>query len=45
MGAAGIELVQSPTFALDLHFRVGHGFYAPDPDATNWALMAGFTWY
>jgi Outer membrane protein beta-barrel domain len=45
MGAVGIELVQSPIFALDLHLRVGHGFYSPDPDATNWALMVGFTWF
>jgi len=45
MGAAGIELLQASAFALDIHFRVGHGFYSPAPDATNLALMVGFTWF
>lgn len=45
MGAAGVEVVQSSWFALDLQGRVGHGFYSPAADATNYALMVGFNWY
>jgi hypothetical protein len=45
MGAAGIEIVQSPWFAVDLQLRLGHVTYSVNPDYTNWAAMVGFNWY
>jgi len=45
LGAAGVEVLQSSIFALDLQFRVGHGSYSTGPGITNYAFMAGFNWY
>jgi hypothetical protein len=45
MGAAGLEVVQSSTFALDLQLRLGHGFFSQGGDVNNVALMVGFNWY
>jgi hypothetical protein len=46
-GAAGLELIQSYNFALDLQLRIGNGFYSQTQggDAQNYALMVGFNWY
>ena len=44
MGAAGVEVVQSYNFALDLQVRAGHGFYSGG-DLNNLAFMVGFNWY
>jgi hypothetical protein len=45
MGAAGVEVVQTPFFAFDLQLRVGHASYSGVNDFNNWALMVGFNWY
>jgi Outer membrane protein beta-barrel domain len=45
MGAAGIEILQSSNFALDLQLRVGHGFYNVDGDATSTSFLIGVNWY
>jgi hypothetical protein len=45
LAAVGVEIVQSYNFALDLHFRLGHGFYDTGPDVNNFALMIGVNWY
>jgi hypothetical protein len=44
-GAAGIELLQSYNFALDLQFRAGNGFYSVGGSAQNFAIMLGLNWY
>lgn len=44
-GGAGIELVQSHNFALDLQLRLGRGFYSEGGDVNSFALMVGFNWY
>jgi hypothetical protein len=43
-GAAGVEILQSYNFALDIQARVGNGFYSGG-SAQNYALMVGFNWY
>jgi hypothetical protein len=47
-GAAGVEVLQSYNFALDIQARIGNGFYSQDGSsfsAQNYALMVGFNWY
>lgn len=44
MGAAGIEVLQSYNWALDLQVRAGHAFYSGG-DLNNLAFMVGFNWY
>jgi hypothetical protein len=46
-GAAGVEVLQSYNFALDIQLRVGNGFYdrSQGGNAQNYALMVGFNWY
>jgi hypothetical protein len=45
MVAGGVELVQSYNFALDLHLRLGHGFYSQGGDVNTVGLMIGVNWY
>jgi hypothetical protein len=47
MGAAGVELVQSGPFALDLQGRIGHTFFTQQDGGaiTQYAFMVGFNWY
>jgi hypothetical protein len=45
MGAGGVEVLQSYNFALDLQFRVGHGFYTQGGDVNNFTFMVGANWY
>jgi hypothetical protein len=50
MLAAGLEIVQSYNFALDLQLRYGNAFYTPrssggDGDANEFGFMVGFNWY
>jgi len=45
LGAIGIEVVQAYNFALDLQFRLGHGFYDTGPDVSNIGFMVGVNWY
>ncbi len=52
MLAAGIEVVQTYNFALDLQLRYGNVLYSPadnggagDGDTNMFALMVGFNWY
>lgn len=50
MLAAGIEIVQSYNFALDLQLRYGNVAYASrssggDGDANQFGVMVGFNWY
>jgi hypothetical protein len=47
-GAAGVEVLQSYNFALDIQLRLANGFYSQGGDsfsAQNFALMVGFNWY
>ena len=47
-GAAGVEVMQSYNFALDIQLRVGNGFYSDDFgsfSAQNYGLLVGFNWY
>jgi hypothetical protein len=47
-GAAGVEVLQSYNFALDIQLRAGSGFYSQNGagfNAQNYALMVGFNWY
>jgi hypothetical protein len=44
MGAGGFEIVQTPSFALDLQLRIQHGTYSGG-GATNLALLVGLNWY
>jgi len=43
-GGAGIEIIQSYNFALDLQFRVSHT-WVPFGGASNVAFLVGFNWY
>jgi len=48
--AAGVEVVQSYNFTLDLQIRAGHSFYASSDnsggaDLNNLAFMVGINWY
>jgi hypothetical protein len=47
MGAAGVELVHTGFFALDLQGRVGHTFFsnADGGPVTDVAFMVGVNWY
>jgi len=45
MGAAGVELIQSSVFALDIQGRLGHGFYSQGGDVNNFAFLVGVNWY
>jgi hypothetical protein len=45
MGGAGVEVVQVANFALDLHLRLGHGFYSGGGDVNTVAFMVGLNWY
>jgi hypothetical protein len=45
MGAVGFEVLQVSSFALDLQFRVGHGFYSQGGDVNNFAFMIGANFY
>ena len=46
MGAAGYELVRSPTFAVDLQLRLGSGSYHGIDDHVNTGMIGvGFNWY
>ncbi len=42
---AGVELVQTPTFGLDLQLRGGSGFYNDDARIWNTAIGVGASWY
>ncbi len=47
-GAAGVEVLQSYNFALDIQLRIGNGFYSDSGgsfSAQNYGLMVGFNWY
>jgi len=45
-GAAGLELVSSPTFGLDLQLRAGTGFFEDEESRIdNFALAFGANWY
>jgi hypothetical protein len=47
-GAAGVEVLQSYNFALDIQVRIGNGFYSDSGgsfSAQNFAAMVGFNWY
>jgi len=47
-GAAGVEVVQSYNFALDIQLRIGNGFYSQYGSSfsmQNYAMMVGFNWY
>jgi hypothetical protein len=47
-GAAGVEVMQSYNFALDIQLRVGNGFYSDTAGSfsvQNYGLMVGFNWY
>jgi hypothetical protein len=51
--AVGLEVLQSPRFAIDVQLRLGYGFYDDDDDgdgradqtARSASLAAGFTWF
>jgi hypothetical protein len=48
--AAGLELLRSPRFSLDLELRLGLGFYGDEGDeqdttGRNTSLGVGFTWF
>lgn len=45
MAAVGVELMQSYNFALDIHLRLGHGFYSQGGDVNTAGLMVGVNWY
>jgi hypothetical protein len=47
-GAAGVEVLQSYNFALDIQLRIGNGFYSDSGvsfSVQNYGLMVGFNWY
>lgn len=48
-GAAGIEVLQSYNFTLDIQGRIGSGFYKDAAGSSfsrqNYAVMVGFNWY
>ena len=45
MGAAGVEVVQSYNFTVDIQGRLGHGFYTQGGDVNNFGIMVGVNWY
>ncbi len=45
MLGAGVELLSTPTFGLDLELRGGSGFYEGDARVYNAALGVGASWY
>jgi len=45
MGAVGIELLSSPTFAMNLELRGGTGFFEDDTRVRNLSLGVGVDWY
>jgi len=47
-GAAGVEVLQSYNFALDIQGRIGSGFYSDSGGSfsvQNYAILVGFNWY
>lgn len=47
-GAAGVEILQSYNFALDIQGRIGNGFYNDSGggfSVQNYAILVGFNWY
>jgi hypothetical protein len=47
-GAAGVEVLQSYNFALDIQGRIGNGFYSDNGSSfsvQNYAILVGFNWY
>jgi hypothetical protein len=47
-GAAGVEILQSYNFALDIQGRIGAGFYGDSGgtfNVENYAILVGFNWY
>jgi len=47
-GAAGVEVLQSYNFALDIQLRIGNAFYGRNSNSfsvQNYGLMVGFNWY
>ncbi len=47
-GAAGVEVMQSYNFALDIQLRIGNGFYSDSIGSfsvQNYGLLVGFNWY
>jgi hypothetical protein len=47
-GAAGVEVMQSYNFALDIQLRIGNGFYSDSLGSfsvQNYGLLVGFNWY
>lgn len=47
-GAAGVEVLQSYNFALDIQLRIGNGFYSDSGvsfSVQNYGVMVGFNWY
>ena len=45
VAGVGVELVQTPTFGLDLQLRGGSGFYRDDTRIWNTAIGVGASWY
>ena len=45
MGAAGVEVVQSYNFTVDIQARLGHGFYTQGGDVNNFGILVGVNWY
>jgi hypothetical protein len=52
VGAVGIEVIKSKSFALDVQGRIGYGFYGdndedgePDNTGRSASLGVGFTWF
>jgi hypothetical protein len=45
LAAAGVEVVQSFNFALDLQLRFGHGFYSQGGDVNSVGFLVGVNWY
>jgi hypothetical protein len=47
-GAAGVEVLQSYNFTLDIQGRIGSGFYSDSGgnfSVQNYAILVGFNWY
>jgi hypothetical protein len=45
MGAVGLEVISSSTFALDLQLRAGTGVYEEDSRIRNAAVSVAANWY
>jgi uncharacterized membrane protein YtjA (UPF0391 family) len=45
MGAAGLELISTPTFAMNLELRAGSGFFEDDVRVRNLQVGLGVDWY